>query len=195
MTGGPGRGARRLSAEERELWRTVTRAVKPFRPEPVPPSAPPPPDEKTKASPAPPSPPVASPRKPSAPPPPPPLAPLGRRLKGRVARGAEPIDGRLDLHGLTQAEAYEALLGFLRAAQGRSARLVLVITGKGSRGSSTGFWEGERGVLRQLVPRWLAMTDFRPMVLAFETAHTGHGGEGALYVRLRRTRASGADRR
>lgn len=183
------KGARRLSPEERELWRTVTRSVRPIRPEVVALAEPKLLPEPAKA-PAPPpvfplltvQKPQPKPRSPSAPP----LAPLGRRLKGRVARGAEPIDGRLDLHGLTQAEAYDALLGFLQSAQRRNAKLVLVITGKGARNRDFG---GEaRGVLRQLVPRWLALPEFRAFVIAFETAHTGHGGEGALYVRLRRAR-------
>ena len=195
---GGGRGARRLSPEERELWRNVTRAVKPIRPEVAEalPAARAAPDNASAPLPAPlPRPPPTAKAKPEQPVPPPPLTPLGRRLKGRVARGAEPIDGRLDLHGLTQAQAYDALQGFLRGAQARNAKLVLVITGKGARSSSSYEGSEARGVLRQLVPRWLAMPDFRAAVVAFETAHTGHGGEGALYVRLRRSRASSADGR
>src|SRR5207253_5656065 len=94
--------------------------------------------------------PVALPSYTPAPPPPPTapaLEPLGRKLKKRVARGAHGIDGRLDLHGLTQAEAHHALLRFLRGGQERGARIVLVITGKGD-GS------GERGVLKRQVPMW-----------------------------------------
>jgi len=113
--------------------------------------------------------------------PPPPLTPLGRRMKRRVARGREMIDGRLDLHGLTQAEAHATLLRFLRAASSRSAQLVLVITGKGARAS-----EGERGILKRQVPHWLALPEFRVFVTGFEEAHIAHGGEGALYVRMRR---------
>src|ERR1019366_4885255 len=90
------------------------------------------------------------------------------------------IDARLDLHGLTQSEAHAALLRFLRSAGARDARLVLVITGKG-RG-------GEPGVLRRQVPQWLGLPEFRSLVLGFEDAHVTHGGEGALYVRLRRAR-------
>jgi DNA-nicking Smr family endonuclease len=111
---------------------------------------------------------------------PPPLAPLGRRMRTRVARGKEAIDARLDLHGMTQAQAHSALLHFLRNAQTRGARLVLVITGKGARG------EGERGVLRRQVPQWLGLPDFRGFIVGFEDAHIAHGGEGALYVRVRR---------
>jgi DNA-nicking Smr family endonuclease len=104
-------------------------------------------------------------------------------MKQRVARGKETIDGRLDLHGLTQSEAHAALLRFLRAASSRGARLVLVITGKGAR-----VGEGERGVLKRHVPQWLGLPEFRALVVGFENAHVAHGGEGALYVRVRRSK-------
>jgi DNA-nicking Smr family endonuclease len=116
----------------------------------------------------------------------PPLAPLDRRLKQRVARGREAIDVRIDLHGYTQARAHSALLAFLQRAQSDGARLALVVTGKGvARGERH---DAERGVLKRQVPIWLALPEFRPFVLGFEVAHVGHGGEGALYVRLRRAR-------
>jgi DNA-nicking Smr family endonuclease len=115
----------------------------------------------------------------------PPLAPLGRRLKQRVARGREAIDARFDLHGFTQAEAHAALLRFLQLAQANDARIVLIVTGKGT---SRGAEQRERGVLRRQVPLWLSLPQFRPLVVGFEDAHIGHGGEGALYVRLRRMR-------
>ena len=117
----------------------------------------------------------------------PPLAPLGRRLRRRVARGREPIDGRIDLHGHTQAKAHAALLRFLRGAQADGARVVLVVTGKGT-GRGDRDAPAERGVLKRQVPMWLAQAEFRLLVLGFEDAHIGHGGEGALYVRLRRGR-------
>jgi DNA-nicking Smr family endonuclease len=101
-------------------------------------------------------------------------------MKRGVARGKQAIDARLDLHGLTQSEAHSALLRFLRNAQALDARLLLVITGKG-RG-------GEPGVLRRQVPQWLSLPEFRTFVVGFEDAHITHGGEGALYVRLRRSR-------
>jgi DNA-nicking Smr family endonuclease len=173
---------RPLSEEERALWRGFVGSITPLRDAPKPPSsstddsggegsaAPlrsarqkPLPDKKT-----------------------PPLAPLGRRLKQRVARGREPIDTRLDLHGMTQKEAHAALLRFLRRAQADGARIALVVTGKGNR---TGEHHGaERGVLRRQVPMWLSLPEFRLLVVGFEDAHVGHGGEGALYVRLRRAR-------
>lgn len=185
------RGRRRiLTSEERVLWSTVTKSIAPLR-GPLPPS-----EDEAPAAPAveseavPPVRPAARAVKPSKLPSvaspkavPPPLAPLDRRLKKRVARGREPIDGRIDLHGLTQAEAHAALLRFLRTASGRDARLVLVITGKGKQG------EGERGVLRRQVPQWLGLPEFRALVVGFEDARIAHGGEGALYVRVRRAKS------
>jgi DNA-nicking Smr family endonuclease len=119
---------------------------------------------------------------------PPPLAPLGRRFKQRVARGRETIDARLDLHGFTQAEAHTALLRFLQRAQTDGGRVVLVVTGKGT---GKGREQREGGVLKRQVPLWLSLPQFRPLVVGFEPAHVGHGGEGALYVRLRRRPRSG----
>jgi len=170
-------GSRRrvLSYEERVLWTAVTKAIEPLRPgahfdtgddasAQVPPSA-----ERAKAAPIAPAAPAPA-----------PLAPLGRRMRRGVARGKQAIDARLDLHGLTQAQAHSALLRFLHNAQARDARLLLVITGKG-RGA-------EPGVLRRQVPQWLGLPEFRPLVVGFEDAHIAHGGEGALYVRVRRAR-------
>jgi DNA-nicking Smr family endonuclease len=117
---------------------------------------------------------------------PPPLASLDRRGRKRVARGRDPIDARIDLHGKTQSEAHDALVCFMRRAQSNGARIVLVVTGKGS-GTSRGE-ERERGVLRRQVPLWLALPEFRSLILGFDEAHVAHGGEGALYVRLRRIR-------
>jgi DNA-nicking Smr family endonuclease len=119
-----------------------------------------------------------------APKPTPALAPLDRRQKQRLARGREAIDARIDLHGRTQSEAHHALLQFLRHAQTDGAKFVLVITGKGARGDAS----GERGVLKRQVPHWLRLPEFRAYVVGFEDAHIGHGGAGALYVRVRRGR-------
>jgi DNA-nicking Smr family endonuclease len=82
---------------------------------------------------------------------------------------------------MTQGEAHVALVHFLHRAQRHGARFVLVITGKGTRA-------GDRGVLRRQVPLWLGLPEFRDAVVGFEEAHAAHGGEGALYVRLRRPR-------
>jgi len=176
-------GSRRrvLSRDERVLWHTVTRSIEPLRASTL--MAPE--DEQDVAVPARPAPnatrPAMTAPTPSAPALPA-LAPLGRRLRARVARGKEAIDGRIDLHGLTQAQAHSALLHFLRGASARDKKLVLVITGKGARG------EGERGVLKRQVPQWLGLPEFRAFVIGFEDAHVAHGGEGALYVRIRRLR-------
>jgi DNA-nicking Smr family endonuclease len=94
------------------------------------------------------------------------------------------IDARLDLHGMTQIRAHRALFGFLQRAHHDGLAFVLVITGKGKMGAA----ESERGVLRRQVPQWLALPEFRSLVVGFEEAHIGHGGEGALYVRVRRSR-------
>ena len=182
MKSGDGKRRRVLSPEERMLWTTVTKSIAPLQ-------------EATATNPAAndgvdmPAPAVsvgksvpiaASQTGKKAPPP---LAPLGRRMKQRVARGKDMIDGRLDLHGLTQAEAHATLLRFLLAASSRGARLVLVITGKGARAS-----EDTRGVLKRQVPQWLGLPEFRALVVGFEDAHVAHGGEGALYVRVRRSK-------
>ncbi len=119
-----------------------------------------------------------------SPPPPPPLATLTRRERGRIARGKKEIDARLDLHGKTLTQAHGILKRFLTRAQADGAALVLVITGKG-RTTSEG---RESGALRREVPEWLSQPDFRVLVTGFEEAHIGHGGEGALYVRVRRAR-------
>ena len=122
----------------------------------------------------------------------PPLAPIERRLKRELARGRGAIDAALDLHGLTQAEAHQALRGFLRHSQARGARLVIVVTGKGGPPDEPGSGPHERGVLKRLAPHWLRELDLRSVVLGFEEAGRAHGGSGALYVRLRRPRAPGA---
>jgi DNA-nicking Smr family endonuclease len=110
----------------------------------------------------------------------------GRRLKQRLARGTESLDDRIDLHGKTQSEAHAALLSFLRMAQSHGAKFVLVITGKG--GGARDDWD-ERGVLKRQVPQWLKLPEFRGYVVGFEDAHSGHGGAGALYVRIRRPKS------
>jgi DNA-nicking Smr family endonuclease len=123
---------------------------------------------------------------------PPPLAPLERRVRQKIVRGIRSFDARIDLHGMTQHEAHDQLRGFLHIAYQRGHVIVLVITGKGGRtGRDSGAGHGapymdERGILRRVVPQWLAMADLRHIVLGFEEAHLTHGGSGALYVRLRK---------
>jgi DNA-nicking Smr family endonuclease len=180
-----GRRSRPLRDDERALWGHVTRSVSPLkRRKPAieaPPGEAPPPDQKSRVK----APVVTAPL-PVQTPKAPPLAPLDRRLKQKVARGKEPIDARIDLHGMTQSEAHHALVRFFRAAQRDGARMVLVITGKGARPGADPF--AERGVLRRQVPSWLESAELRPFVIGFEEAGRGHGGQGALYVRVRRVR-------
>ena len=88
--------------------------------------------------------------------------------------------------GKSQSEAHAALLSFLRQAQGDGAKFVLVITGKG--GGARDDWS-ERGVLKRQVPQWLKLPEFRGYVVGFDDAHIGHGGQGALYVRIKRPRS------
>jgi DNA-nicking Smr family endonuclease len=127
--------------------------------------------------------------KPTPPTPPPPLAPLERRLKRQLAQGRSAIDQSIDLHGMNQAQAHQALRGFLSFAQARGDRLVLVVTGKGAPKARAleSFRSDEPGVLRRVVPHWLHAPDLRAIVLGFEEAGRAHGGAGALYVRLRKS--------
>ena len=182
---------RQLSDEEEALWAGLTRSIKPLKSakpgaktspksSATPPAASTPAPSQTRSHPV-------MPRE--TPRPSPPLAPLGRRLKQRVARGRESIDARLDLHGMTQQQAHAALLRFLHRAQADGVKTALVVTGKGLRRSSSGAEydaDSRPGVLKRQVPLWLALPEFRPLVVGFDDAHVGHGGEGALYVRLRR---------
>jgi DNA-nicking Smr family endonuclease len=178
------RRKRHLSEEEHRLWESVAKQVKPLRKSTRLARAHPVEAEAAGVAPTVPSRP-SSPVKIVAPPKPhaPPLAPIGRRERTRLSRGKQEIDARIDLHGMTQTRAHRALFGFLQRAHHDGFTFVLVITGKGKLGS-----ESERGVLRRQVPQWLALPEFRTLVVGYEEAHIGHGGEGALYVRVRRAR-------
>lgn len=212
MGGGSRRpGRRSLTAEERELWQRVAGTAKPLdsarrvagRMDLGAETAAPPlvshPVQKRSAAPvrhgesaqAP----VAQPRnaRAQAPhPPPQPTSGMDRRQEQRLRRGRADVDGRLDLHGMTQVHAHAALRRFLLSAQSRGERTVLVITGKGSpegaRFDTESMWGSGRGILRRLVPEWLAAPDLRPLVAGVAEAGQRHGGSGALYVRLRRRR-------
>jgi DNA-nicking Smr family endonuclease len=187
----PPRRKRSLSEEERTLWESVARQIKPLRKKVRVAKKPPLPPEgerpeavnsvpsKLRASAK-----VVAAPKPERPPAAPPLAPLGRRERSQLSRGRKEIDARLDLHGMTQNHAHQALAGFLQRAHRDGLTFVLIITGKGRSVGS----ESERGVLRRQVPHWLSLPEFRTLVVGFEEAHIGHGGEGALYVRIRRSR-------
>ena len=168
------KGDRPLRDDERDLWGAFSKAVKPLKKRPAAKADAargPAQVEKTtrKAAVVGAAPVLPTPKAP------PPLASLSRREKAKVARGKVEIGGRLDLHGHTQAEAHSALIAFVRKGTARDKRTVLIITGKS-------------GVLRRQVPLWLALPELRDMIVGFETAAIQHGGEGALYVRLRRAR-------
>ena len=179
--------AKRPSPEELELWRTAMRDAKPLKhPRPTakknaapqtPPAEQPPPAKPKRAAPSP---------SPPPPPKPPDLVPgriagVDKRLGERLKRGQLAIEAMLDLHGLTQEEAHRQLDGFLAHAAHAGRRCVLIITGKG-------IWRSESGILREMVPRWLNEAPNRARVLAIAHAQPRHGGEGALYVLLKRKR-------
>jgi DNA-nicking Smr family endonuclease len=191
LTSRPGR-LRSLTPDEEDLWSLVARTVRPLRPaaarkiarqlavdaekkaaaretsRPVKNGA----AEPKKAAPSP---------RPAAPPA---LSPMMRKERQKLARGHETIDARIDLHGMTQTEAYAALRSMLQRSQANGAKFVLVITGKGQPNASL----NGRGVLRRQVPLWLALPEFRRYVAGFDVASASHGGEGALYVRLRKAK-------
>ncbi len=168
----------RLSEDDRVLWNLVARTAKPLKgraalmagiatdPRPTP------------SRPAPPASSPAGAAKPK-------VQHVTHRLDeptlDKLSKGRLPIEGRVDLHGMTQDEAYSLLFSFLHRAHAGGIRYVLVITGKGSS-------SGGDGVLRRAVPAWLSTPAFRPLVSSHDHAARNHGGSGALYVRLRRTR-------
>ena len=113
---------------------------------------------------------------------------MDRRNFDRLRKGKKPVDGVLDLHGLTLAQAHPALLRFILDAVAEDRRLVLVITGKGRVRDESGPMPERHGVLRHQVPHWLHSMPLKPHVLQIAEAHIKHGGAGAYYVYLRRAR-------
>jgi DNA-nicking Smr family endonuclease len=115
-------------------------------------------------------------------------APLDRQTSRQLDKGKREVEARLDLHGMRQRDAHAQLRQFLKTAQARGLKHVLVITGKGTdQAASKSFYEeDERGVLRSAVPHWLAEPEFAALVVSFSPAPRRLGGDGALYVRLRR---------
>lgn len=172
----------RPTTEDRALWEAVSKTVKPLKRRPAATADKEDPPARQGPTPRPPKPAAAS-----RPLTPPRLAPFDRRLLSRIAKGTMAIDAKVDLHGLTQALAHQQLYAFLRDSQAAGARLVLVITGKGQPNDTEPFVD-RRGVLRRSVPNWLAAPDLRPFVIGYETASRAHGGDGALYVRIRARR-------
>ncbi len=180
-----------VTSEERSLWIAAIRDAKPMpgrslgmAPEPI--SVPVTPVVQTKI----PDPPavalVRASRRVYVHIPPPPLKPghhpnVDGNTADRLRRGKLTVDGRIDLHGMTQAQAHTALASFIHRAWHEGRRCVLVITGKGN-------FSVEGGVLRHCVPLWLADAALRPMVLAIQPAQPKDGGDGALYVLVKRRR-------
>ena len=163
--------------EDLHLWDVVTATVRPLRRPPAPPLAPtiepaspPPPPPRRRAEQRPPHP------KPKGALPP---ANVEANLRHRLARGREALAARIDLHGLTHDAARAALTRFIERSVAEGWRAVLVITGKGVGGD---------GVLRRRAPEWLAAPPIRPHVAGVSEAHRRHGGDGALYVALKRRR-------
>jgi DNA-nicking Smr family endonuclease len=111
---------------------------------------------------------------------------MDAKTHGKMTRGKLAPEARIDLHGLTLAEAHPDLIRFILNAQSAGLRLVLVITGKGKLRDDTGPIPQRMGALRHQVPQWLRMAPLGPAVLQITEAHLKHGGSGAYYVYLRR---------
>lgn len=163
--------ARKLKAEEAHLWGHVTATVRPL-PGRAAPKATLPPVEAAPAHLPLPKTPAPGKAKPVRPPE---RIEPGRHK--RIVRGHEPLEARIDLHGMTHDRARAALESYLLRVWDEGCREVLVITGKGTQGD---------GVLRRFTPEWLAAQPLRAIVAGVSQAHRRHGGEGALYVALKR---------
>lgn len=196
------RPGRTLSAEERELWRRLEATATPLHPErPKSRAGTRPPETAPPAKPAPPRADLSGleiggkrPRERSFHDPAPSLETrLGRqpvrmdaKAYGRMRRGKLAVEGRIDLHGLTLAEAHPRLNRFILNAHAADKRLVLVITGKGRERDDDWMMPTPRGVLRHQVPQWLSSGPLGQIVMQVAPAHRSHGGPGAYYVYLRR---------
>jgi len=167
---------RALRPEELTLWAKVAATIRPAAGRAIPKAPPAAPVVAAKSAAPSPLPNVS---RPAAPPPrrAHALQPIEPGRMRRLTREREAVGPRLDLHGLTQDEARPRLVAFLRRAHDDGWRAAMVITGKGSRGD---------GVLRRYTPEWLASPDLRDIVAGVAEAHRRHGGEGALYVALKR---------
>ncbi len=199
-----GRRKKGLSPEDRELWDRVKRSAKPLGPAAVKqrveqkgaPRASESDAEEGKAAPIAPFRIGEAAGMSTAPVPPPETGRPGSppvRMQGtahrRMIRGKLKPEARLDLHGMTLADAHPALIRFVMDAYDRGLRLLLVITGKGrGGGDDDGPVPARRGVLRRQVPHWLAAPPIGAVVLEVREAHQRHGGGGAYYVYLKRRR-------
>lgn len=113
---------------------------------------------------------------------------MDSKAYGKMKRGKLAVEGKIDLHGMTLAQAHPALIGFILSAHGQGKRLVLVVTGKGKPDTGTGPIPERRGILRQQTPHWLLSPPLGTIVMQVTPAHLKHGGVGAYYVYLRRNR-------
>ena len=113
---------------------------------------------------------------------------MDQKAFGRLRRGKLKPEARIDLHGMTLAQAHPVLTGFILRSAGAGYRLVLVITGKGKQRDDGGPIPMRFGVLRHQVPQWLVMAPLGGLVMQITESHVRHGGQGAYYVYLRRTR-------
>ncbi len=112
---------------------------------------------------------------------------LDKRTHDRLRKGKKAPEARIDLHGMTAAQAHGALRGFILSSHARGLRLVLVITGKGNTTrDEIGIMPTRNGVLRHALPQWLGTPDMHPMILQISSAHLRHGGGGAYYVYLKK---------
>jgi len=113
---------------------------------------------------------------------------LDRSSAIKLAKGKFTIQGRLDLHGMTQRQAHAALIDFIQTSFNDRKRNLLVITGKGRpRGrDEVGVYAEGKGILKSIVPKWLNEPPLQSLVLAVTTSQREHGGAGALYVLLRK---------
>jgi DNA-nicking Smr family endonuclease len=173
------RSGKRLTDEDRVLWSLVAKSATPLKGRKATEEEAPRPSGEEKMPPAaakatPVAAPATAPKRQHV------MHALDRPTLDRLAGGKLPIEGRVDLHGMTQSEAHALLLSFLQRAHANGVRYVLVITGKG-------FSSGGDGILKRQVPAWLSTPPFRMLVSSHDLAARRHGGEGALYVRLRKT--------
>jgi DNA-nicking Smr family endonuclease len=174
-----------ITPEDMALWRTVTEDVTPIKQKPVPAA-----DthavqaqrkNQTILSSSPISRPARAPAR---------AKDLDRRTKDKLVKGKMEIEGKLDLHGMTQARAYEALSRFILTSHQAGKRCVLVITGKGNKNTHSEEQSDQtRGILRRRLPEWISHSALHDLVLSMETAQPKHGGSGAVYLYLRRTRS------
>lgn len=169
---------KKLSDEDRVLWNLVARSTTPMKGRKAVEAEAPKPAEDEKM------PMAAVMAKPVVSPPPAPKRQhvahvIDKPTMEKLSRGKLQIEGRVDLHGMTQSEAHSLLLSFLQRAHANGVRYVLVITGKG-------FSSGGDGILKRQVPAWLTTPPFRALVSSHDVSARHHGGEGALYIRLRK---------